>query len=203
MRVELYATHDRFYVYVPDADDLKVVNNYCEPMSCGCTGRDRCSADMDYIEALEYDNGEWLGELFKIDNVGELVYADGDRIVVYGEIPTHKIIEYAKAICVSPLADDEMGGIVENPSGIANPDYYQVTTEQPIQIMREIMSQDEFIGFLWGNIIKYSMRMKRKDNPISEAKKIKQYATWLVNVYDGKELEGIDSHKEDNDNQNN
>ena len=64
--------------------------------------------------------------------------------------------------------------------------------------MREIMTQDEFIGFLWGNLIKYSMRMKRKDNPVSEAKKIKQYATWLVNVYDGKELEGIGDNKDNN-----
>lgn len=199
MRVELYATHDRFYVYVPDSDDLKVVNSYCEPMLCGCTGRDRCSADMDFIEALEYDSGEWIGELFKINNVGELAYADGDEIVGYGEIPTHDIIEYAKMICVAPLADDEIGcGCC-----VSSPDYYQVSTEQPIQIMREIMSNDEFIGFLWGNIIKYSMRMKRKDNPISEAKKIKQYATWLVNGYDGKELEGIDSSEEDCDNQNN
>lgn len=199
MRVELYATHDRFYVYVPDSDDLKVVNNYCEPMSCGCTGRDRCAADMDFIEALEYDSGEWVGELFKIDNVGDLVYANGDEIDEYGVIPTPDIIRNAHDAFVRPLADEP--GLFS----IASPDYYQVSTEQPIQIMREIMNQDEFIGFLWGNIIKYSMRMKRKDNPVSEAKKIKQYATWLVDVYDGKELEGIDSRKEDNndDNQNN
>lgn len=198
MRVELYATYEKFYVYVPDSDDLKVVNEYGTMQSCGCTGRDRCSADMDYIEPLEYDPNihEWVGHLFRINEAGELLYKNYDELDEYGIIPTSKIIQNAQDAFdyyVEPLKDNPcIFGYTESP------DYYQVSTEQPIQIMREIMSNDEFIGFLWGNIIKYSMRMKRKDNPVSEAKKIKQYATWLVNVYEGKELEGIDRNNKDN-----
>lgn len=199
MRVELYATPYRFYVYVPDSDDLKVVNEYGMMQSCGCTGRDRCSADMDYIEPLVYDPHceAFMGSLFMINQGGELVYKNGDELDEYQQIPTSEIIKNAQDIKnnldileVTPIHIEHQ--IFESATNdIDSPDYYQVTTEQPIQIMRELMSQDEFIGFLWGNLIKYSMRLKRKDNPVYEVKKIKQYATWLVNVYDGKELEGI------------
>lgn len=201
MRVELYATHDKFYVYVPESDDLKVVNGYGMMQSVGCTGRDRCSADMDYIEPLEYEPtiNEWVGRLFRINGVGELLYKNYDELDEYGVIPTSKIIQNAQEAFdyhVEPLRDSSC---IFGDGGVSSPDYYQVSTEQPIQIMREIMTQDEFIGFLWGNIIKYSMRMKRKDNPVSEVKKIKQYATWLINVYDGKELEGIGNNENSED----
>lgn len=183
MHVDLFATPHRFFVYIPDNGVLKVVTEDGSLKDIGCTGQDRYNADMDFVETLRYNSIEgFVGIRFRLNVDCKLVDIDCNPLVDYGEVPTKRIIE-------------RLGDSLEE-EDISSPDYYQVTTEQPIQIMREIMSQDEFIGFLWGNIIKYSMRMKRKDNPVSEAKKIKQYATWLVNVYDGKELEGIG--KEDN-----
>ena len=191
MHVDLFATPHRFFVYIPDNDVLKVVTEDGSLEDIGCTGQDRYDADMDFVESLRYDSIEgFVGIRFRLNVDCKLVDIDCDPIEDYGEVPTKRIIER--------LNDKFLSGNDSLEEDVSSPDYYQVTTEQPIQIMREIMSQDEFIGFLWGNIIKYSMRMKRKDNPVSEAKKIKQYATWLVNVYDGKELEGIDS-KENSD----
>ena len=184
MHVDLFATPHRFFVYIPDNDVLKVVTEDGSLKDIGCTGQDRYDADMDFVETLRYNDIEgFIGIRFRLNADCKLVDRYFNPLVDYGEVPTKRIIE-------------RLGDSLEDEDCVNSPDYYQVSTEQPIQIMREIMSQDEFIGFLWGNIIKYSMRMKRKDNPVSEAKKIKQYATWLVNVYDGKELEGIG--KEDN-----
>ena len=189
MHVDLFATPHRFFVYIPDNDILKVVTEDGSLKDIGCTGQDRYAADMDFVETLRYNSIEgFVGIRFRLNADCKLVDKCFNPLVDYGEVPTKRII---KRMSDEYLPEDD--SLEED---IASPDYYQVTTEQPIQIMREIMSNDEFIGFLWGNIIKYSMRMKRKDNPVSEAKKIKQYATWLVNVYDGKELEGIG--KEDN-----
>lgn len=192
MHVDLFATPHRFFIYIPDNDVLKVVTEDGSLKDIGCTGKDRYDADMDFVESLRYDSIEgFVGIRFRLNADCKLVDIYFNPLVDYGKVPTKKIIE-----CLGDkvLPEDDS---LEDPDDIASPDYYQVSTEQPIQIMREIMSQDEFIGFLWGNIIKYSMRMKRKDNPVSEAKKIKQYATWLVNVYDGKELEGIGKESSD------
>lgn len=182
MHVDLFATPHRFFVYIPDNDVLKVVTEDGSLEDIGCTGQDRYDADMDFVETLRYNDIEgFVGIRFRLNADCKLVDIYFNPIADLGEVPTKRIIER--------LGDK----FLPEDDSLESPDYYQVTTEQPIQIMREIMSQNEFIGFLWGNIIKYSMRMKRKDNPVSEAKKIKQYATWLVNVYDGKELEGIDN----------
>lgn len=186
MHVDLFATPHRFFVYIPDNDVLKVVTEDGSLEDIGCTGQDRYDADMDFVETLRYNDIEgFVGIRFRLNADCKLVDIYFNPIADLGEAPTKRIIER--------LGDK----FLPEDDSLESPDYYQVTTEQPIQIMRELMSQDEFIGFLWGNIIKYSMRLKRKDNPVSEAKKIKQYATWLVNVYDGKELEGVG--KEDND----
>ena len=192
MHVDLFATPHRFFIYIPDNDVLKVVTDDGSLEDIGCTGQDRYDADMDFVETLRYNDIEgFVGIRFRLNADCKLVDIYFNPIADLGEVPTKRIIE---RLGDKFLPEDDS---LESPDGLASPDYYQVTTEQPIQIMRELMSQDEFIGFLWGNIIKYSMRLKRKDNPVSEAKKIKQYATWLVNVYDGKELEGVG--KEDND----
>lgn len=187
MHVDIFATPHRFFIYISDNDILKVVTDDGSLEDIGCTGQDRYDADMDFVETLRYNSIEgFVGIRFRLNADCKLVDIEGDPIEDYGEVPTKRIIE---RLDDRFLPEDDS---LEDTEDVSSPDYYQVSTEQPIQIMREIMSQDEFIGFLWGNIIKYSMRMKRKDNPVSEAKKIKQYATWLVNVYEGKELEGID-----------
>ena len=59
-------------------------------------------------------------------------------------------------------------------------DHYQGAVE-PIELMQAQMTQEAFMGFLRGNIIKYASRFGKKDNEstIKEATKIRVYAEWL------------------------
>ena len=59
---------------------------------------------------------------------------------------------------------------------------------QPIQLMQAQMTQEAFEGFLRGNIIKYTSRLGKKDDPIKETAKILQYALWLHQSAKGEEL---------------
>lgn len=52
---------------------------------------------------------------------------------------------------------------------------------QPIDAMEANFSNEEFIGFLKGNIVKYALRLGRKDEALKEAWKIQDYAERLVN----------------------
>lgn len=74
-----------------------------------------------------------------------------------------------------------------------NPHYQ--TSVQPIETMQANMTREELIGFLKGNIIKYVCRCGRKDDVPKETAKIKQYAVWLDDVANGKEIKV--EHKED------
>lgn len=66
--------------------------------------------------------------------------------------------------------------------------HYQGTI-QPIEVMQEHMTPEEFIGFLKGNIIKYTCRMGKKDSPDKEATKIHRYAEWLEKAAKGEKID--------------
>lgn len=70
--------------------------------------------------------------------------------------------------------------------------HYQVGTKQPIEIMQEIMTPEEFQGFCRGNVIKYSLRLGHKDAPVKEVAKIEQYAKWLRMSLEGKTIKPME-----------
>lgn len=62
------------------------------------------------------------------------------------------------------------------------------TTLQPIEFMQANMTHEEFIGFLKGNIIKYTARCGKKDDVDKEVAKIIEYAKWLAKAYKGETI---------------
>lgn len=48
--------------------------------------------------------------------------------------------------------------------------HYKDMPIEPWDVMRAVMTRDEFIGFLKGNVIKYSLRAGRKEGSDDEAK---------------------------------
>lgn len=64
-----------------------------------------------------------------------------------------------------------------------NPSHYNVAgVQQPIEVMKKLMTKEQYEGFLWGNIIKYAHRYGRKGDKKETAGKIAQYAKWLQEV---------------------
>ena len=62
-----------------------------------------------------------------------------------------------------------MVNLQTGPNGVSANDlqvggqHYKEMGVQPWDVMEAVLSRDEFIGFLKGNIIKYGMRQGRKD----------------------------------------
>lgn len=73
--------------------------------------------------------------------------------------------------------------VKEHDTDVKNKHY--VSDHQPIETMQSNMTHEEMIGFLKGNIIKYACRCGKKDEPLKEAEKIKQYAEWLCIALSG------------------
>jgi hypothetical protein len=59
--------------------------------------------------------------------------------------------------------------------------HYKAMEVQPWDVMEAVLTDEEFIGFLKGNIIKYSMRAGRKDGS-DDAGKAKHYMMKLRQV---------------------
>lgn len=72
---------------------------------------------------------------------------------------------------------------------VASPPSHYDGAVQPIELMQAQMSPEAFMGFLRGNIIKYAARFGRKGKSIDDAKKIRQYAEWLVQMTERGEIE--------------
>lgn len=65
-----------------------------------------------------------------------------------------------------------------------NSKHYETLNIQPWEIMEANFSKEEFIAYLKGNIIKYTLRSKGQD--LSDAEKIKHYADKLIEVQKGR-----------------
>lgn len=61
---------------------------------------------------------------------------------------------------------------------------------EPLEVMSRLLTKDEFIGFLKGNIIKYSYRAGRKQGESGEKDRNKflVYSEWLHKVTNGEPI---------------
>ena len=65
---------------------------------------------------------------------------------------------------------------VKNP----NSKHYELWQDlEAIDIIKNTLTKDEYIGFLKGNILKYQLRLGKKDNVEKEIEKIKDYQNEL------------------------
>ena len=63
--------------------------------------------------------------------------------------------------------------------------HYKDMPIQPWAVMEAVLTHEEFIGFLKGNIIKYSMRQGRKLGAGDDADKAKHYLAKLKEMNHG------------------
>lgn len=61
---------------------------------------------------------------------------------------------------------------------------------EPLEVMAKILTKEEFIGFLKGNIIKYSYRAGRKvgESVEKDRNKFLVYSDWLHKVINGEPI---------------
>ena len=63
--------------------------------------------------------------------------------------------------------------------------HYKDMPMQPWAVMEAVLTRDEFIGFLKGNIVKYSMRAGQKAGATQDGKKAWHYRQKLDEVLNG------------------
>ena len=59
--------------------------------------------------------------------------------------------------------------------------HYKTMPVQPWEVMESVLTHEEFIGFLKGNVIKYSMRAGRKEGS-DDANKARHYMMKLREI---------------------
>jgi len=97
-----------------------------------------------------------------------------------GRCLAKKISEEAHARLLAP-------DIPEPTVPIVSPNHYSTGNHESIDVMREVMSTEEFVGFCRGNAMKYLHRMGRKGDAAKDAAKAAVYCRWLRDALEGKD----------------
>lgn len=63
-------------------------------------------------------------------------------------------------------------------------DHYKEMPVQPWTLMEAVLTHQEFVGFLKGNAIKYSLRAGKKTGAIDDADKARHYLQKLAEIQD-------------------
>lgn len=66
---------------------------------------------------------------------------------------------------------------IETDDPVNQPSHYKQGNRETIEVIKDYMTDDEFVGYLKGNVIKYVGRFKFKGNPLQDLKK----ASWYLN----------------------
>lgn len=75
------------------------------------------------------------------------------------------------------VLESEDNYVVETDDPVNQPSHYKQGNRETIEVIKDYMTDDEFIGYLKGNVIKYVGRFKFKGNPLQDLKK----ASWYLN----------------------
>lgn len=60
------------------------------------------------------------------------------------------------------------------------PDYYKVAGMEAIDVIRASLTDEEFVGFVKGNVLKYRLRAgKKTDDPTEDIRKAETYESML------------------------
>ena len=63
------------------------------------------------------------------------------------------------------------------------PEYYKSNGLSPMDAFEKgLLSKEEFIGFIKGNVIKYTVRAGKKDDAVKDIDKAIDYLGWLKKV---------------------
>ena len=85
------------------------------------------------------------------------------------------------------LPEDHLAHVIRTEADKV-PEHYDAHYLGDVQLMQSVMSQEAFMGFLRGNIIKYASRLGKKDDVAKETTKILRYAEWLDKVAKGEKI---------------
>ena len=65
--------------------------------------------------------------------------------------------------------------------------YYDANGISVIDVIKAKLTPEQYEGYLLGSVLKYSLRLNFKNQRVSDAAKLADYAMWLNEEYHGKE----------------
>lgn len=159
----------------------------------------------DYIDLqnlfpeFEFDNPMGVEHVesafFDDDNTGGVLYLNDDNTWSWSDLGVYYDL-YADEYYLWEI-DTFMGTNAHNENDIKidndlvhHPAHYTSGSKEVIDIAHEALTEEEFTGAMKFNIIKYTLRVGKKDDPVQEMGKVANYADYLGKHLSGNWVEG-------------
>jgi hypothetical protein len=140
--------------------------------------------------------------------VGDEVWAEGydnaqkilalkSNFVVLQDVETNEQGSqiYEKIKPVGLLGPGPQGVIPQVKDQVVAPQHYADRKFQTILVMEDTLSEEQFKGYLKGNVIKYISRAGKKDKTLQELNKAKTYLQWLIEMEEHGQLQNVPEYK--------
>lgn len=77
----------------------------------------------------------------------------------------------------------------DNDDAVRSPKHYKLPrlNIESVDVLRSVLTPEEFKGFCRGNALKYLIRAGRKDNELQDIKKAGVYIEWLIDTIQDQE----------------
>lgn len=151
-----------------------------------------CMRDEMCFEGIHFtgEMGKYKGKEFEITNILKgnptLHILNDDSIFVYHE-GMLELIKEEKEKDITDINDKDFKKKREREDVVNQPAHYiGCKGIETIDFIENVLTKEEFIGYLRGNIIKYHARANFKGNKEQDLKKAKAYAERLEKLLGGK-----------------
>lgn len=97
------------------------------------------------------------------------------------KVDTAFIVDENNRLVPNPNYRQHGTKIVSNTNGspVEHPNHYNNGSFEVIDVVKDWLTDDEFLGFIKGNVIKYVAREKHK-NGLEDLKKARFYLDWYI-----------------------
>jgi aconitase A len=78
------------------------------------------------------------------------------------------------------VLENEDNYVIEKHDNVNSPNHYKQGKKETIDVIQDCMTNDEYHGYLKGNVLKYVSRYKFKGEPLEDLKKANWYLNRLI-----------------------
>ena len=144
------------------------------------------------VDVADFSDLDAEEQIITIDYGGceqtAFVELDGVELVEQQKSPTESTVEPTESgydlsgymDWMSKATMDELIDRINDP--VNSPKHYGQGSIECIDYIKDVLTVEEYIGYLRGNLIKYHHRYRYKGKPVEDLEKAKVYLEWLIEV---------------------
>lgn len=166
-------------VHIESCKEIIKQEGNCEDIEC-----EGCPFSCDNTDKYDCEGASYKVMINKSKGFIELFEKDFQPKKTLGEEIKEEVEKTVQAIC-----EATPGRIKTVDDNVNQPNHYKLDglDVEVLDIIKSVLTKEQFEGFLHGNVIKYTLRTNKK-NGVEDLEKAHKYLGWLIDSKNGLKL---------------